>query len=86
MDIVTCHPDHPLQSQGAHSPTLNILAAEGPELCPSLRIALGGRIFLSSRLCSLAGSTRHPLSGFSGVQRPDPLNLAWDNFQGSSWS
>ena len=77
MDTVMCHPDHPLQSQGAHSPTLNILAAEGSELCPSLRIALqfssvtqsrltlGERIFPPSRLCSLPGSTLHPLSGHS---------------------
>lgn len=81
-----CHPDHPLQSQGAPSPTLSILVAEGSELCPCLRTALGGRIFPPSRLRSLAGSTLHPLSGHSGVQRPGPLNLAWDNFQGPSWS
>lgn len=29
-----CHPDHSFQSQGAHSPTLNILSADGSELCP----------------------------------------------------
>jgi len=40
VDTVMCHPDHPLQSQDAHFPTLNILAAESSELCPSLRIAL----------------------------------------------
>ena len=84
VNTIMCHPDHPLQSQGAHSPSLNMLAADGSELCPSLRIALGRQTLLPSRLCFLAGRTQHPITSQLGVQKPDPLDLAWDNSQGPS--
>ena len=57
VDTIMYHPDYPLRSQVTPVPTLNILAADGSDLCPSLGIAFGGRTLLHSRFAPLLKAT-----------------------------
>lgn len=74
-----CHPDHSFQSQGAHSPTLNILSADGSELCPPRFGFVEGHSF--NAMLSPFWDIQHPISGQLGIQSLASLDAVWGNSQ-----